>query len=480
MLRDLRDDYVERLLALTATRRAPSWPYSFAATASGIPLEPMICANSGTRLTRALTLTGAPFSPEGESDLPGLARRRRSRRAQGQPLSRYLVALTRRRSGAACALPRSTRGRPRRAARVGGRAGRARARQGCSRLGAARRRLRADLGCVGSRPASSLGAERGETVVCIPVYGAVDLLAECLASGARPHRSRGPDPDRGRRQPRSGGRCVAGGARGRGPARAIASSSTCASPRTSASPATSTPAFAAAAPADVVVLNSDCVVAAGWLEGMQRAAHSDALVATASALTNHGTILSVPYRNEPQPGLPQDRSLDDAAAAVLRNIAAASTRACRRRSGTACSCAARRSTSSAASTRVLARATARRSTSRSAACCTGSSTWPPTTCWSCIAAAGRSAPTAARTRSSAEHERIVESRYPYYQRTQTAAGEAGDGTLDARARRRPARAHWHHRDDRRALPRPDRDRHADPHARGDPGAQRDTAAWRCG
>ena len=76
-------------------------------------------------------------------------------------------------------------------------------------------------------------------------------------------------------------------------------------------------AFAAAAPADVVVLNSDCVVAAGWLEGLRRAAYSDALVATASALTNHGTILSVPERNRPLAGIPQDQDLAHAAGAVL-------------------------------------------------------------------------------------------------------------------------------------------------------------------
>src|ERR1041385_6290033 len=72
----------------------------------------------------------------------------------------------------------------------------------------------------------------------------------------------------------------------------------------------------AAAPADVVVLNSDCVVAEGWLQGLRRAAYSDALVATASALTNHGTILSVPERNRPQPGIPQDQTLAHTAGAV--------------------------------------------------------------------------------------------------------------------------------------------------------------------
>jgi GT2 family glycosyltransferase/glycosyltransferase involved in cell wall biosynthesis len=75
-------------------------------------------------------------------------------------------------------------------------------------------------------------------------------------------------------------------------------------------------AFALCAPADVVLLNSDCVVAAGWLEGLREAAYSDSINATATALTNHGTIVSVPRRNEPRPMLPQDTTLDDAAAAV--------------------------------------------------------------------------------------------------------------------------------------------------------------------
>ena len=70
------------------------------------------------------------------------------------------------------------------------------------------------------------------------------------------------------------------------------------------------------APADVIVLNSDCVVARGWYEGMRRAAMSDTRVATVSTLTNNGTILSVPERNRPSPSLPQNWSLEDAAAAV--------------------------------------------------------------------------------------------------------------------------------------------------------------------
>lgn len=75
-------------------------------------------------------------------------------------------------------------------------------------------------------------------------------------------------------------------------------------------------AFATAPDADVVVLNSDCVVAEEWLTRMHAAAYSDSLVATVSTLTNHGTIVSVPRRNAPTGGFPQDISFERAAAAV--------------------------------------------------------------------------------------------------------------------------------------------------------------------
>ncbi|HMJ36429.1 MAG TPA: glycosyltransferase [Baekduia sp.] len=77
-------------------------------------------------------------------------------------------------------------------------------------------------------------------------------------------------------------------------------------------------AFAAAAPADVVIVNSDVIVAMGWLEGMHDAVRSDSTIATATALTNHGTIVSVPHRNNPQPRLPMDLTLEDAAERVRR------------------------------------------------------------------------------------------------------------------------------------------------------------------
>jgi len=72
-------------------------------------------------------------------------------------------------------------------------------------------------------------------------------------------------------------------------------------------------AFERLAPADVIVVNSDCLVTAGWFQAMRRAAGESTLVATVSVFTNHGTILSLPHRNRPQPSLPQTIELDRAA-----------------------------------------------------------------------------------------------------------------------------------------------------------------------
>ncbi len=80
-------------------------------------------------------------------------------------------------------------------------------------------------------------------------------------------------------------------------------------------PANVNGAFAVCAPADVVILNSDCVVAEGWLDGLREAAYSDSTVATVTTLTNHGSLVSVPARGTPS-ALPQDWNVDRAAAAV--------------------------------------------------------------------------------------------------------------------------------------------------------------------
>jgi GT2 family glycosyltransferase/glycosyltransferase involved in cell wall biosynthesis len=75
-------------------------------------------------------------------------------------------------------------------------------------------------------------------------------------------------------------------------------------------------AFERVAPADVIVLNSDCLVTAGWFDAMKRAAAQSTLVATVSVLTNNGTILSLPHRNRPQADLPQTIDLERAATTI--------------------------------------------------------------------------------------------------------------------------------------------------------------------
>jgi glycosyltransferase involved in cell wall biosynthesis/GT2 family glycosyltransferase len=55
---------------------------------------------------------------------------------------------------------------------------------------------------------------------------------------------------------------------------------------------------------DVIVVNSDVVVTAGWFEGLCQAAQSSNLVATVTSLTNHGTAVSIPLRNISSPQLP--------------------------------------------------------------------------------------------------------------------------------------------------------------------------------
>jgi GT2 family glycosyltransferase len=58
-------------------------------------------------------------------------------------------------------------------------------------------------------------------------------------------------------------------------------------------------AFDAMAPADVVVLNSDCTVTPGWFEGLRAAAGSDSRIATVSAMADNATIASVPAGGDP-------------------------------------------------------------------------------------------------------------------------------------------------------------------------------------
>jgi glycosyltransferase involved in cell wall biosynthesis len=81
-------------------------------------------------------------------------------------------------------------------------------------------------------------------------------------------------------------------------------------------------AFAAAGSADVVILNSDVIVGPEWLDRLREAADSANTIATVSALTNHGTIVSIPKRNIASDDVPGGLSVDEAA----RRVAAGSPR----------------------------------------------------------------------------------------------------------------------------------------------------------
>jgi glycosyltransferase involved in cell wall biosynthesis/GT2 family glycosyltransferase len=164
------------------------------------------------------------------------------------------------------------------------------------------------------QPGASVGAARGEIVVCVPVYGAHEHFVRCIESVLAHTSSAVPilvcddaSPDgrsedlvrRLARESDSGHRLFY---LRRG--------------ENAGFPLNVNSGFASADPADVAIVNSDVVVAEGWLEGLRAAAYSDSRVATATALTNHGSIVSVPERH-PVPRLPQEWTIDDAAAAVM-------------------------------------------------------------------------------------------------------------------------------------------------------------------
>jgi glycosyltransferase involved in cell wall biosynthesis len=155
---------------------------------------------------------------------------------------------------------------------------------------------------------------RGSVVVCIPTYGAFEAFAQCLKSvlETTPPDARVLVADDASDDPAiarmieevntvRGARLPVGYVR---------------RPQNVGFVHNVNQALQDLAPADVIILNSDCVVSEGWYEGLRRAAYSDTRVATASTLTNHGTIVSVPERNQPLADLPQDWSLEEAARAV--------------------------------------------------------------------------------------------------------------------------------------------------------------------
>lgn len=147
------------------------------------------------------------------------------------------------------------------------------------------------------------------TVVVVPVHGAAEALARCLASLARHtdlarHRVLlvldGPQPPEVERALAAlpGAEILRPAARG-------------------GFAAAANRGIAAAADRDVVLLNADTQVAAGWLAGLERAAASGERVATVTPFTNVGTICAVPRWLE-ENLLPAGYDVDRLAALVAR------------------------------------------------------------------------------------------------------------------------------------------------------------------
>ena len=162
-------------------------------------------------------------------------------------------------------------------------------------------------------PGTPLSVGRGEAVICIPLYGAHEHFVGCITS-VLAHTSpevpilvcddAGPD---GRSE-----EYLVRLVEQDGFAHTV---NYLRQPRNLGFPGNVNAGFAASAPADVVIVNSDVVVAEGWLERLRAAAYSDSTVATATTLTNSGSLVSIPDRGRPQP-LPQEWTVGQAAAVI--------------------------------------------------------------------------------------------------------------------------------------------------------------------
>lgn len=163
------------------------------------------------------------------------------------------------------------------------------------------------------QPGATLGTQRDEVVVCIPVYNGYEQFVGCLRSvlAHTPPEvpilicdDASPDP-----RPAEFVQKLEGVSEGESTIHYLRRE------RNLGFPGNVNGAFEMAAPADVVVVNSDVIVADSWLEGLRAAVYSDSRVATATALTNHGSLVSVPNRH-PSPHLPPEWSLEAASTAV--------------------------------------------------------------------------------------------------------------------------------------------------------------------
>ena len=163
-------------------------------------------------------------------------------------------------------------------------------------------------------PADVPTLARGECVVCIPCGGDLSSLAESLRSVLRhtptsvpilvaewgAYDSRVKDAlDAVAQSDRLRLRVIGVGAQAQNTAAPILNH-----------------AFAISKPADVIMIQPDCVVNDGWIKGLQDAAYSDTTVATACPLTNRGRLISIPLDRRPVTTLPQEWTVEEAAAAI--------------------------------------------------------------------------------------------------------------------------------------------------------------------
>lgn len=312
VLRELVEDFFQQLIS-RGHAEASAFPYGFAKMAGGAALTSEL-RDLWDRAAREGAVSEPPFTAAGErAFLSWLAEPEYPQ--HGEPLNRYLLHLHRARVDLRERFA-DVLGEDREAFLAWAKEQSERHPGEVLGLLCAGTKVAAQPGLRALSPGETLGAGRGEAVVCIPVYGACELFVECMVSvlAHTPEDVRILIADDASPDPAIERFVESLAAAGRLDRHDVAYLR---QPENLGFPANANAAFAAAAPADVVLLNSDCVVDAGWFSGLRRAACSDALVATASALTNHGTILSLPYRNRPQTGLPQDKLLSDAASAVL-------------------------------------------------------------------------------------------------------------------------------------------------------------------
>jgi GT2 family glycosyltransferase/glycosyltransferase involved in cell wall biosynthesis len=177
-------------------------------------------------------------------------------------------------------------------------------------------RSSARTGVVEIGPGERLDVKRGSPVVVVPVYGAPEFLERCLRSVLQHTAAQVPVLVADDATPDESTLDVVRRLTGKSGYRPI---HFLRQPRNLGFPENVNVAFAATDPGDVVLLNSDCEVGPEWLERLRAATYSDTLIATATALTNNGTILSVPRRDRPDSRQPTGHDTESAARAVAAN-----------------------------------------------------------------------------------------------------------------------------------------------------------------